>query len=148
MILIVNKFTNSFLFCVILFISGCTSIKVFPDELNIYGKGEKYNISHVLKLLKEDKKKNSAISIVLWKKSIGYKTNEMERSWGYGISTKGKTCKDAILSSLQECYLDIKNRQDNPFEQEKFGGCYVFAIKCKNLKHELNFYNKIEFLNY
>ncbi|VAW44664.1 hypothetical protein MNBD_GAMMA03-1699 [hydrothermal vent metagenome] len=142
-----NKFTNSFLLCFILFISGCTSIKVFPDELNIYGRGEKHNLSNVLKLLEEDKKKNSAVSIVLWKKSIGYKSNEMERSWGYGISREGKTCKDAILSSLKECFHDIRNRQDNPFKQKKFGGCYVFAIKCKNLKKELNFYNKIEFLD-
>jgi len=71
----------------------------------------------------------------------------MERSWVYGISTKGKTCRDAINSSIQHCHKEMMDRHDSPLKKEKFGGCFVFAIKCHNLKQELNYYNKIDFLD-
>lgn len=67
-----NKCKHCVLLCFTLLISGCSSIKIFPDELNIYGTGEKNNLSQVLKLLKKDKNKNAAIAIAIWKKSVGY----------------------------------------------------------------------------
>lgn len=131
-----------------LFLTACSSIKFFPDELGIYGTGEEENLSQIINLLKKSKEPNAAAAVLFWKNATLYNDTSVRKfSWSHGISTEGKTCKQAVKSSLENCakHMDDYHVGEIHNKEEPYYGCHILAIKCKNIKNELNHYNILEY---
>jgi len=144
---VINKFTY-ISFIVLLFTSCSTPVKLFPDELKIWETGETKTerISLLLEQLKARKEKNAAASVLIWSYQ-NHLTQKTQMGWSYGVSSEGKTCKEAIQSSLNNCALHIEkyHKEDKSKSLLPYKGCYVLAIKCKNVEKELNWYNQLDY---
>ncbi|MFV0542537.1 MAG: hypothetical protein ACK5L8_02490 [Marinicella pacifica] len=138
-----NKIT---IMIITLILCGCTKIKFFPNEIGVYGVGEEQNLSMIIDLMKDSKEPNVASAILFWKSKTYSNNSNRKISWSYGVSTQGKTCKQAVKSSLESCkqHLDIYHIGSIPNKDEPYYGCHILAIKCPDLENELNIYNVLE----